>query len=444
MKTSGRLLSRLQTGLGALLAGVVLLAIAALVPGCKDNDGGNAKPDDVDYYTCPMHTSVRMAHPHDKCPICGMDVVPVKKKLGTPGTNAAPDPASTIPGKPPAVVPAAAMDVPSAFTVSMPRQQQIGVTYGEVEKRNLKRSIRAVGTVTYDKQKHWDYVARVDGYVKDLFVSSRGTVVDKDAPLLTVYSPDFLATQNELIDLLKLEDKEKARSESAVLGSTRRLIESARSRLRLWNLDSNQIVELERSRKPMEVLPLNSPFRGVVQDIGVDQGRRMMAGDHLVDVADLSTVWVWVQFYEEELSLLKKGLPVTITSSAYPQAVFSGMVGLVDPFVSESLRTVRVRVEVKNPDFQLRPGMYVDAELSVDLGESLAVPYAAVVPTGRRYLAFADKGEGRLEPRYVELGARVGDYYTVVSGLKEHEKVVTSANFLIDAEAKLQGALKSW
>jgi len=115
-------------------------------------------------------------------------------------------------------------------------------------------------------------------------------------------------------------------------------------------------------------------------------------------------------------------LPVTITSSAYPQAVFSGMVGLVDPFVSESLRTVRVRVEVKNPDFQLRPGMYVDAELSVDLGESLAVPYAAVVPTGRRYLAFADKGEGRLEPRYVELGA----------------------NFLIDAEAKLQGALKSW
>ena len=402
----------------------------------------NIKPDDVDYYTCSMHPSVHKDHPHDKCPICGMDLVPVKKKVTAPAgvaTNS-----SGEMSKPQAMAqPAAPAEAASEFTVPLARLQEIGVTYGEVVRRPLKHTIRAVGTVTYDKKKHWDYVARVDGYIKDLYVFSRGAMVEKDAPLLTVYSPDFLATQNELMDLLKLQDAEKAKG-SAVLQSTERLIDSARSRLRLWNLSEAQIADLEKTRKPMEVLPLNSPFKGVVQDIGVDQGRRMMTGDHLVDVADLSKVWVWAQFYEDEMPMLKAGLPVTIRSAAFPQETFQGQVALVDPFLNESLRTIRVRVDVDNPDFHLRPGMYVDAELSMDMGESLTVPAGAVMPTGRHHIAFADKGQGRLEPRFIEVGTKTGDYYIVLSGLKEKERVVTSANFLIDAEAKLQGALKSW
>jgi Cu(I)/Ag(I) efflux system membrane fusion protein len=221
-------------------------------------------------------------------------------------------------------------------------------------------------------------------------------------------------------------------------------VESVKQRLRLWNISDEQIAELELNRKPHETLTLRSPFKGVVQDIPVDQGRRVMMGDHLVDVADLSVVWVWAQFYQDELPMLKKGLSITISSASYPGEKFEGKISLIDPFINDATRTGRVRIDVENPDFKLRPDMYVDAELTMDMGEGIAVPVGAVLPTGKHNIAFVDKGEGKLEPRYVELGRQYGENYEVKSGLKEGERVVTSANFLIDAEAKVQGALKSW
>jgi Cu(I)/Ag(I) efflux system membrane fusion protein len=176
----------------------------------------------------------------------------------------------------------------------------------------------------------------------------------------------------------------------------------------------------------------------------VDQGRRVMTGDRLVDVADLSVVWVWAQFYQDELPMLKKGLSITITTSSYPGEKFAGKISLIDPFINDATRTGRVRIDVENPDFELRPDMYVDAELTMDMGVGIAVPVGAVLPTGKHNIAFVDKGQGKLEPRFIELGRQYGELYEVKSGLKENERVVTSANFLIDAEAKVQGALKSW
>jgi Cu(I)/Ag(I) efflux system membrane fusion protein len=164
----------------------------------------------------------------------------------------------------------------------------------------------------------------------------------------------------------------------------------------------------------------------------------------LVDIADLSVVWVWAQFYENELAMLKKGLPVTISASAYPGEKFTGRISVIDPFINDALRTARVRIDVDNSEMKLRPEMYVDVELKMDMGEGLAVPVPAVLPTGLHSIVFVDKSEGKLEPRFVELGRKYGDFYEVRSGLKENERVVTSANFLIDAEAKVQGALKSW
>src|SRR5207248_1106850 len=215
-------------------------------------------------------------------------------------------------------------------------------------------------------------------------------------------------------------------------------------RLRLWNISDEQIAELEKSRKPQDTLTLKSPLKGIVQDIPVDQGRRVVAGDHLVDIADLSVVWVWAQFYENEIGLLKKDLPVTITTAAYPNESFKGKISLIDPFLNDASRTVRVRIDVENADFRLRPDMYVNVELKLDMGEGLAVPVSAVLPTGLRNIAFVDKGDGKLEPRFLELGRKYGDIYELKSGLTNGERVVNSANFLIDAEAKVQGALKSW
>ena len=181
-----------------------------------------------------------------------------------------------------------------------------------------------------------------------------------------------------------------------------------------------------------------------MQDLDVDQGRHVSVGDHLVDVADLSAVWVWGQFYQDDLSLLKTGSPVTITSSSSPGEKFTGRISVIDPFLNGETRSVRVRIDVENADFKLRPDMYVDVELDLDLGEGVAVPVAAVLPTGLHNIVFVDKGNGRLQPRFVELGRKYGDFFEVKSGLNENERVVNSANFLIDAEAQVQGALKSW
>jgi RND family efflux transporter MFP subunit len=404
-----------------------------LVPVMKKG-ASSAKPDDVDYYTCTMHPSVRSQDPKAKCPICSMDLVPVLKR-GAASTNAAN-------GAMPASM--SGEEKPSEFNVPVERQQQIGVTYATIEKQPFTHTVRTVGMVAYDKERHWDYVARVEGYVQKLFVFSRGELVQKGAPLLTIYSPDLLTTQNEFTDLLQARDEAQTNGNKAVLESTERLVESARQRLRLWNITDEQIADLEKTRKPQETLTLYSPFKGVVQDLLVDQGRRVMIGDHLADIADLSVVWVWAQFYQDELPMLKRGLPITITTSSYPGEKFKGKISIVDPFINDALRTGRVRIDVENPDFKLQPDMYVDAELTMSMGEGVAVPVPAVLPTGLHNIVFVDKGEGKLEPRFIELGRKYGDFYEVKSGLVEGERVVTSANFLIDAEAQVQGAIKSW
>jgi Cu(I)/Ag(I) efflux system membrane fusion protein len=407
---------------------------AALLAAACNRQATTAKPDDVDYYTCTMHPSVRSQDPNGKCPICSMNLVPVKKK-GAAGTNTTNAAAPTSVG---------GEEKPDEFTVPLPRQQQIGVTYATVGKRPFWHTIRAAGVVAYDEHRHWGYVARVDGYVKQLSVFSRGEWVEKDAPLLTLYSPDLLTTQNEFVDLLKVRDEARDRGNKPALDSTERLVESTRQRLRLWNISGEQIAELETNRKPQETLTLYSPFRGVVQDIAVAQGRKVMTGDHLMDVADLSEVWVWAEFYQDELPMMKKGLPVAVSSSSYPGEKFDGEISVIDPFMNETMRTGRVRIDVKNDDFKLRPNMYVDAEVTMDMGESVAVPVNAVLPTGKHNIVFVSKGDGRLEPRYIEIGRKYGDFYEVNTGLKEGEEVVTSANFLMDAEANVQGALKSW
>ncbi len=410
---------------------VLCAAVTLVIVSCKKN-AAESKPADVDYYTCTMHPSVHSQDPKAKCPICGMDLVPVKKK------SAPTDQTSTE------VATNQEAEQPSEFTVPVARQQQIGVTFGNVEIRPFHHTIRALGTVAGDKQRQWDYVTRVDGYVQKLDVFSPGEAVEKGARLLTIYSPELYTAQKEFVNALTMRDNARAKGSSDVLTNAEQLVEAGTERLRLWDINENQIAELEKTRKPQETLALSSPFKGVVQELAVDQGRRVAVGDRVVDVADLSVVWVWAQFYQEDLPMLKKGSPVTITTSFVLNEKFNGKIVIVDPFINDALRTARVRIDIDNPDLKLRPDMYVDVELSMDMGEGLAVPVGAVLPTGLHNIAFVDKGEGRLEPRFVELGPEYGDFYEVKSGLKENDRVVTSANFLIDAEAKVQGALKEW
>jgi Cu(I)/Ag(I) efflux system membrane fusion protein len=410
----------LQHMLAAFLS---LLLILFAANGC--GRGGGTKPDpNINYYTCSMHPSVHENQP-GKCPICGMDLVPVMKRGEGVEREASSEPAprSTL------------------FTVPLERQQQIGVTYAVVERRPLQHTIRAVGMVEPDSTKRWSFVARVAGYVEKLFVTSPGEIVEKDVALLSIYSPDLLTTERELVSLFKMRDT--ARSKEA-RETAQRLIEAAKSRLEQWNVTEDQIAELEKSRRPSEFLILRSPFRGIVEQVSAQQGASVKPGDRLVDVADLSVVWVWAEFYENELRMLEQGQKFALTTGSYPGESFEGKIAVINPFVDPAKRTAKVRIEIANPNFKLQPGMFVNAELAMAMGEGLTIPVSAVMPTGTRNVVFVDKGEGKLEPRLVELGAKYGDSYEVRTGLAEGERVVASANFLIDAEAKVQGALKSF
>jgi membrane fusion protein, copper/silver efflux system len=422
----------------------IAVLLLALTPACSKRDGVGGRDSNVDHWTCTMHPSVHAKDP-GQCPICSMDLVPVMKESATPARSSknAPqhDHAAMLAGKP---TDSSVTSPPShEFVVPVERQQQIGVSFATVEMKPLSHSIRAVGRVVPETQRVWRVVSRTSAYVQELGVNAPGELVKKNQVLMKLYSPELLTTQRELIDLLRSRDG-TAKSTHSAREDFQRLIESAERRLRLWNVTDEQIAKIEQTRQAEESLPILSKVDGVVQNLPVTQGANVAMGSSLVEVADLSVVWVWGEFYQDELPMLQIGQEVTVTSSSYPGEKFRGQITLIDPFIDNVKRTGRVRLDIQNPDLKLKPDMYVDLVLDMDMGRSLVVPVSAIIPTGKRNIAFVDKGDGKLEPRVLELGGKFGDVYAVKSGLKEGERVVASANFLIDAESKIQGALKDF
>ena len=411
-----------------------VLILALVLSACSKPGPAVSASNDVDYYTCTMHPWVRSKKP-GTCPVCSMDLVPVFKSKPQGDQVSQMGNAGGIPS---------ASSKPNAqpeshdFDVPVERQQQFGVTYAQAKRQRLMRTVRTVGLVTADKGREWMYVPRTDGYVQKLYVTSPGQVVEKGQDLLQVYSPDLATSEQELIKILESREH----SAAGAVRDIDQLIQSAKRRLRQWNLTDQQIEEIEKSRTSSEFLTLVSPFRGIVEDVPVDQGERFSTGQKLISVADLSLVWVWADFYQNEIPMINVGQAISITFG--PDKSYTGVIAVVNPFISQAQRTTKVRIDLPNPDLQFRPGMYVNADLSVDLGDGLTVPVNAVVPTGSRNIVFLDKGNGKLQPRFVQLGSQVGDAYQVLSGLKEGDRVVASANFLIDAESQVQGALQGF
>jgi biotin carboxyl carrier protein len=269
----------------------LFITLVLLAASCAPHE--NKKAANVAYYTCTMHPSVRSQDPHGKCPICGMSLVPVYIQ-----TNGAAQPSASE--FPPHEV---------EFNIPPRRQQLIGVTYATVETRPLQSILRAPGVVTFDLLRRWSYVSRVEGYVEKLEVSSAGQRVEKGQPLLTLHSPDLLVAEREFVDLLQSRDRANSSNLQAAIDTARQNLDAARRRLQFWNLDDAEIERLEKARQPREYLTLYSPFQGVVWNLQTGQGRRVTAGDPLVEVVDLSAVWVWVDFYQDDLPLLTNGQP---------------------------------------------------------------------------------------------------------------------------------------
>jgi len=406
-------------------------------------------------YTCPMHPTYVSDKPGD-CPICGMKLVPlekeeqpaekpVPKKKTMYRSTMNPNEISDKPGKDSMgmdMVPfeveegieAPAVGGRIAVRISPERQQLIGVKTEMLKSQPLHKLIKAVGRIDYAEPNVSFVTLKFEGWVENLDVNSTGQLVKKGEPLLDIYSPELVAAQQEYLLAVKAKDLTGSSGLS--------VLKSARERLKLWDISDRQVEDLERTGEIKKTLTLYAPVSGFVIEKDILLGQKIMAGENLFKIADLSRVWVIGEVYEYELPFVRPGQEAKISLSYFPGETFSGKITYVYPYLNPETRTNKVRIEVNNSDFRLKPEMYANLEIHVNYGTKLAIPVDAIIDAGEKKIAFVDKGDGYLEPREVRLGVKGEGVYEVLEGLAEGEKVVTSANFLVDSESSMKAALK--
>ena len=428
-----------------------------------------AKAQDI--YYCPMHPDYKSNRP-GTCPICNMTLVklepegqhPAHEQQPAPATGAtkerkilywqdAMNPAykSDKPGKAPDgmdLVPVYADETPPAETlpagtvkISPERQQLIGVQFGQVSRRALSRTIRTAGKVTYDETRVTRVQAKVSGWIDRVYVDFAGSLVTRGQPLFSLYSPELVSTQQEFLLASRAKDHLADSSVKEIAANAASLYDSARERLRLWDITEEQIQDLERRGTPTKTLTLYSPITGFVLTRNAFPGQRVTPEAELYVIADLRTLWVLADVYEYEVPFVRLGQAATMTLTYLPGKTFAGKVTYIYPQLDNATRTLKVRLEFPNPRDELKPDMYANVDLRIDYGEHLAVPQEAVLDSGTEQLVFVAREDGYFEPRKVKLGPKVGTLYVVLAGLRAGEQVVTSANFLIDSESQLKSAL---
>jgi RND family efflux transporter MFP subunit len=383
-----------------------------------DHSSAGHKPElKVLYWQDPMHPAYKSDKP-GKAPDCGMDLVPIYE-TGVEAKANLPE---------------------GAFQISPEKQQLIGVQYGEAAYMPVSKTVRAVGRLAYDETKIVRIHTRFEGWIEKVWVDFTGKLVEKGQPLISIYSPELLQTQQEFL-LARRGREELAESTfRGAINASESLFQAARKRLELWDISEAQINELEKSGKPIKALTLYAPTDGFVLTRNAFPKQRVTPETELYAIADLSTIWVIADVYEYEAPEIKVGQTVNVTLSYYSGRTFRGKVSNILPQLDSATRTLKVRIELANPKFELKPDMYANVELKIDYGKRLVVPQEAVMDSGAEQLIFIAHEGGYFEPRKVQLGAKVDNQFIVLGGLKSGERVVTSANFLVDSESKLKSA----
>ncbi|MDR3631168.1 MAG: efflux RND transporter periplasmic adaptor subunit [Desulfocapsaceae bacterium] len=341
----------------------------------------------------------------------------------------------------------AATELADAPTIEIPaeKQQLIGVKIIALSQQPMETVIRTVGRVDYDERGLATINTRFEGWIEKLFVNVTGSVVKKGQPLAEIYSPELYATQLEFINALRMAGNEKTTTGTAdtlqtmLAKDSQYIVEAAKQRLLLWDISESQIKTIAKTGKPIRTLSIESPVNGAVIQKNVVLGMRVMPGDKMFDIADLSTVWVVADLYESQMAQVGIGQKVSISFDNFPGKVIASTIDFVAPVLTGETRTVRVRCTIPNADGQLKPQMFATMEIRIDLGEKLAVPDDAVIDTGTRKIVYVDRGEGLFEPREVLTGIKSGGLTELTQGVKVGEKVAIAANFLIDSEAQLKG-----
>jgi len=451
-----------------------LLVLAGLVLLCR-RGSPEAKPaaspaahseSEGAYWTCGMHPTVRVSQEAyeagaTKCPICKMDLIPVRKA----GANAGGE----------------VTDVTVALS---PAEQRLAsVRTFEASYLPLFHEIRAVGVIDYDERNVAHISSRVPGRIEKLYVSFTGERVTKGDPLVLIYSPALINAQQEYLLALATIERIKDSPVEESRASARSLVESSRNRLLLWGITEEQVASLEETGETSSHLTIYSPQSGTVIAKHILEGEYVKEGKMLYGIADLSNLWVIADIYQYEIPWLDNGQDVEITTSAHPGQVFKGAVSFIDPYLHGKTRSVKVRVDLPNPDGEFKPDMYVDVLVKRTLGAgtdvyytcpmhpavvssrpgdcpecgmplekvsgnlTLAIPKSAVLDVGRRKLVYVDRGKGVYEQREVEVGSeaeavvdgRNQTFHPLTSGVSEGESVVVNANFLIDSQTQLTG-----
>jgi Cu(I)/Ag(I) efflux system membrane fusion protein len=330
---------------------------------------------------------------------------------------------------------------PGTAMVSPQMQQLMGVRIATVEAKTLNKTVRAVGTVTYDESRVRQVYSKVDGWVDKLYVNSTGAFVGKGQPLFTIYSPDLVATQSEYLMAKKNYESLATSSIPEVKTGASSLVAASETRLALWDISEQQLRDLQQKGEAQKTLTLYSPYSGFVIKKDINEGMKVMGEKELYTIADLSNVWVNVDVYESDIPFIKVGQRADISLSYFPGEPLTGRVSYIYPYLDEKTRTVKVRLEHPNPGYKLKPEMYVNAEIKIPGGAQLSIPEEAVLDSGIRKIVFVDKGNGHFEAKEVKLGAKMEGYYQLQSGLKEGEKIAASSAFLLDSESRLSEAM---
>jgi membrane fusion protein, copper/silver efflux system len=444
----------------------LLVLLAAVFAGgyAARSVAGKATPHPAErrvlYWVDPMHPAYKSDKP-GIAPDCGMALEPVYADEGgtatgttgqkilyyrdphqpsytadAPGLN--PETGNTLeavydtvtPGVPP----------PGAIAISAERQQLIGVKFATVERGGATRAIRTVGRIAVDETRVGHVHTRIDGWIEQVFVDFTGDVVKKGEPMLTVYSPEMLASQQELLLAGRARDLMNSNPLASAARHGESLFEAARRRLQLWDLSDDQIEQVLRTGQPLRSITVHAPMSGFITARNAFPNQKVTADSDLYTITDLSRVWIIADVFESDVASVRLGDVASVSFSSAGAPSLKARVSYIQPQVDPLTRTLQVRLDAVNPNMRLKPEMFVNVEFASASSPQLTVPAEAVLDTGDRQTVFVNLGNGYLEPRQVTIGDRFGDRIVVTRGLTEGERVVSAGTFLIDSESQLRSA----
>ena len=397
-----------------LIAGLVIVALKIFPVPSLQLSAPSSKVHESKLFICPMHPTYTSNKQGD-CPICGMKLVEKKDREKHSALE---------------------------LNIDPQKEQYIGIKTTKAVIQDAKKEINVLGTIVPDERRLSHIHTKFSGYIQKVFADYEGKLISKGQPLFTVYSPELVSTQEEFLLALDAEDKLKGNKFSEIDQSQNALLSAAKKRLELWDVSENQIKKLKETRRTSKELTIYSPVNGFITERNAFEGEQISQEDTLYDIADLSVVWAIVEAYETDLPHIMLDQSAVINFPYENIKPITGKVTYIYPTVEETTRTIKIRIELNNPSFKLKPDMYVNAVIETSIGKQIIIPARAVIESGKRKIVFVKSTEGKFIPKEINPGPEINNDRVIYSGINEGDEIVTDGNFLLDSESNLETAIE--